>query len=364
MKLVSLFTGAGGLDLGFHQAGFQTIWANEFDKKVQPTYRLNFPDVELDCRSITAVPVSAIPSCDGIIGGPPCQSWSIAGASRGISDARGQLFLDYIRILEAKQPKFFLAENVPGITHVNHREAFASILADFEEAGYDVTVTKVNANDYGVAQTRERIIIVGYRKDLNLRFVMPKAHVGAKPVLRDVIWDLRESALPGVNRTRRNPELDNNHEYYSGNFTGRYMSRNRVRDWDSPSFTMVSNPSGLPAHPDSGKMIKLDRDHHLFEFPEKARRFSVRETARIQSFPDSFKFVYDVLENGYKMTGNAVPPLLAKNIAHKIQFDLKMGELRDEEVRALEEIQRSRELFVAKDVKHPEKLTAFAQLQS
>src|ERR1035437_2069796 len=112
MKLVSLFTGAGGLDRGFEKAGFDVIWANEYDPSIWETFELNFPKSKLDNRSITDISVSEVPDMDGIIGGPPCQSWSEAGAGRGINDKRGQLFFEYIRLLKDKQPAFFLAENV------------------------------------------------------------------------------------------------------------------------------------------------------------------------------------------------------------------------------------------------------------
>lgn len=107
MDIVSFFAGAGGLDLGFQQAGFNVIWANEYDKEIWETYENNHPNTILDKRSIVDIPENEVPDCDGIIGGPPCQSWSGAGAARGIKDKRGQLFYDFIRILEAKQPKFF-----------------------------------------------------------------------------------------------------------------------------------------------------------------------------------------------------------------------------------------------------------------
>jgi len=123
MKIISLFTGAGGLDLGFKKAGFGTIWANEYDKTIWNTFEYNFPDTFLDKRSIVDVPTEDVPDCLGIIGGPPCQSWSEAGAGRGINDSRGKLFFEYIRILKEKEPLFFLAENVSGILLPRHKEA-------------------------------------------------------------------------------------------------------------------------------------------------------------------------------------------------------------------------------------------------
>ena len=187
MKVVSLFAGAGGLDLGFEKAGFSVIWANEFDKKIWATFEHNFPHVTLDKRSITEIDADDVPECDGIIGGPPCQSWSEAGVGRGIRDQRGQLFNDYIRILEAKQPKFFLAENVSGILHPKHARSFRRFLTAFGKAGYIVNWDLVDANDFNVPESRRRVIIVGFRKDLGKSFGFPNAG-SRKPVLRDANW--------------------------------------------------------------------------------------------------------------------------------------------------------------------------------
>ena len=134
MKIVSFFAGAGGLDLGFHKAGFNVVWANEYDKEIWETYEKNHPNTILDKRSIVNIPADEVPGCDGIIGGPPCQSWSEAGSARGIKDKRGQLFFDFIRILEAKQPKFFLAENVSGMLISKHNEALEGIKELFRNA--------------------------------------------------------------------------------------------------------------------------------------------------------------------------------------------------------------------------------------
>ena len=135
MKVVSLFSGAGGMDLGFEKAGFKIIFANEFDKTIWATYERNHT-APLDRRDIRLILSEEIPECDGIIGGPPCQSWSEAGALRGINDDRGKLFYEYIRILKDKQPKFFVAENVSGMLADMHREAVQNIIQSFEDAGY------------------------------------------------------------------------------------------------------------------------------------------------------------------------------------------------------------------------------------
>ena len=323
LKLVSLFSGAGGLDLGFHQAGFSTIWANEYDKTIWDTFRHNFPDTYLETRSITEVSVDEVPSCDGIIGGPPCQSWSEAGAGRGIDDARGQLFNDYIRILEAKRPKFFLVENVSGILAPKHSESFQGFLNDFEAAGYSVSWELVNANDYGVPEDRLRVIIIGFRNDLKRTFVFPEKHE-IKPVLRDAISDLPE-AMPAVDKNKAHSELAvPNHEYMTGGFSPIFMSRNRVRAWDEPSFTIQAGGRQAPLHPKAPKMLKVEKNKQVFVESQEHlyRRLSVRECARIQTFPDEFLFVYRDVGVGYKMIGNAVPVRLAEELAKAIRKQL------------------------------------------
>ena len=326
MKLVSLFTGAGGLDLGFEKAGFEIVWANEFDKSIWETFELNFPHTKLDKRSIVDVQSSDIPKVDGIIGGPPCQSWSEAGAGRGISDSRGQLFHDYIRLLKEKQPKFFLAENVSGILSSRHSEAFANILKEFESAGYIISQELHNANDFDVPQDRLRVIIIGYRKDLKKKFEFPKPQE-YKPVLKDAIWDLRRAkkAKDG-NKTNGNEKLwAPNHEYMNGGFSTMYMSRNRVRAWDEPSFTIQAGGRHAPIHPQAPKMKFIEKNKRIFVpgHEKKYRRLSVRECARIQTFPDEYIFKYENIADGYKMIGNAVPVNFAKHIAQKIMADLQ-----------------------------------------
>lgn len=330
MKIISLFSGAGGLDLGFEKAGFEVIWANEYDKTIWDTYRHNFPNTALDTRSIRDIPSNEIPSADGIIGGPPCQSWSEAGALRGINDHRGQLFFEYIRILRDKQPAFFLAENVSGILFERHQVAFHEIIKQFKEIGYNVSYELLNANDFNVPQDRKRVIIVGYHSKTGMNFSMPNPMCN-KPTLRDAIWDLKETALPGNkhNKTMGNLEIPN-HEYLIGGFSTIFMSRNRVRTWDEPSFTIQAGGRHAPLHPQAPKMLTVGRDKMEFRPGEEKlyRRLSIRECARIQTFPDNFIFKYQNLSDGYKMVGNAVPVNLAFNIASKIEMDFYLYEKR------------------------------------
>jgi len=320
LKIISLFSGAGGLDLGFTRAGFDIVMANEYDKTIWETYERNHsaPLIKGDIRQ---VPTEGFPDCDGIIGGPPCQSWSEAGALRGIDDPRGQLFLEYIRLLEDKQPKFFLAENVSGMLANRHQEAVQNIIALFERAGYDVHIKLVNAADFGIPQDRKRVFYVGFRKDLNCRFDFPlPSH--RKITLQEAIGDLKDTAIPALPQNKTNGEncIVDNHEYMIGGFSSIFMSRNRVRSWDEQSFTIQAGGRHAPIHPQAPKMTFIEQNKREFVkgYEHLYRRLSVRECARVQTFPDTFKFYYTDVADGYKMIGNAVPVRLANVMANAI----------------------------------------------
>ena len=325
MKLISLFSGCGGLDLGFAKAGFEIPVANEFDKTIWATFEANHPKTKLIKGDIRNIKEEDFPNeIDGIIGGPPCQSWSEAGALRGINDDRGKLFYDYIRILKDKQPKFFLAENVSGMLANRHSDAVKNIVATFEECGYDVSITMVNAKDYGVAQERKRVFYIGFRKDLGVSFDFPKGSTEddeKKITLRDVIWDLQETAVPAGEKNHKNPDAINNNEYFTGAYSTIFMSRNRVKSWDEQGYTVQASGRQCQLHPQAPKMIKFDKnDCRFVEGKEHLyRRMTVREVARVQGFPDDFKFIYDSVDTGYKMIGNAVPVNLAYEIAVAIK---------------------------------------------
>ena len=288
MNLISLFSGAGGLDLGFHKAGFQTIIANEFDPKICPTFRANFPETRLIEGDIRKVSENVFPEhITGIIGGPPCQSWSEGGALRGIEDARGQLFYEYIRILKAAQPLFFVAENVSGMLASRHTEAVSGFMRLFDDAGYDVNLKMLNANDFGVPEDRDRIFYIGFRKDLNIHdFEYPKP-LEHKPTLRETIWDLKDNAIPAKphNKTNGDACVIPNHEYFIGDFSSIYMSRNRVRSWDEAGFTVQASGRQCQLHPNAPKMVKIDANHQIFAPGHEAlyRRMSVREVARVEA---------------------------------------------------------------------------------
>jgi len=324
-KITSLFSGCGGLDLGFEKAGFKVAWANEFDKTIWDTFSFNFSNTKLDKRSIIDIPSSEIPAADGIIGGPPCQSWSEAGACRGINDHRGQLFFEYVRVLKDKQPLFFLAENVSGILAYIHKKAFERILSEFSSAGYNVVFKLLNAKNYNVPQDRERVIIVGYHKKMGKTFEYPEGS-NKLLTLKDAIGDLPEAKPAKIyNKTNDGVLKIPNHEYMIGGFSTIYMSRNRVRSWNEQSFTIQAGGRHAPIHPKAPKMKFIKQNKRIF-IPGKEhlyRRLSVRECARIQTFPEKFIFKYDNIVDGYKMVGNAVPVEFARALAEKIIVDLK-----------------------------------------
>lgn len=332
MNIISLFSGCGGLDLGFEKAGFNITVANEFDKTIYPTFKANHPNTHLiegDIRKIKKEDISEFINneIDGIIGGPPCQSWSEAGSLRGINDTRGQLFFDYIRILKDFRPKFFLAENVSGMLANRHSEAVKNIISMFEDAGYNVTLNLVNAKDYKTAQERKRVFYIGFRKDLDINFQFPMGSTKddeLKITLRDIIWDIKDTAVPALEKNKHNPNAVNNHEYFTGAYSPIYMSRNRVKAWDEQAFTIQASGRQCQIHPSAPKMTFLSKNKREFVKGKEDlyRRLSVREIARIQGFPDTFQFIYDNVDVAYKMIGNAVPVNLAYEIAVSIKLAL------------------------------------------
>lgn len=322
-NLISLFAGAGGMDLGFEKAGFTVAVANEFDPDICPTYKKNHKHTKLIEGDVRKVFEGDLPSdVVGLIGGPPCQSWSEAGSLGGISDPRGQLFYDYIRILKSRQPLFFVAENVSGMLAGRNAEAVKNIMSLFGEAGYDVQYKLLNANDYRVPQLRERVFYVGFRKDLNIHdFTYPAPLDEKRLTMRDAIWDLKDSAVPAAPKNKHRSDLQVlNHEYFTGNYSTIFMSRNRVKSWNEPAFTVQASGRQCQLHPQAPKMVKFGpNDMRFVEGKEHLyRRLTVRECARIQGFPDDFEFFYTDVNMGYKMIGNAVPVNFAYAVGRQV----------------------------------------------
>lgn len=340
-NVISLFSGCGGLDLGVELAGlaaiigdnkamkyfkdrelydsvreesiFNIIYTNDIFKEANESYKLNFPKVfqqEVDIRKIKSFPKANL-----VLGGFPCPGFSEAGP-RLIDDERNFLYIHFIRCLIQAKPEAFIAENVKGMLTLGKGEVIRQIVEDFASAGYKVKFKLVNARDYGVPQFRERVFIIGIRDDIDFEYEFPEPTHGPNKIpyitLKDAIGDL----------------VDNPGEYFEGGFSPIYMSRNRKKNWDEQSFTIQASGRQAPLHPDGPAMIKIDKDQWLLPGdPSLHRRLSVKEIARIQTFPDWFIFSdggntksskNNRLNKQYKQIGNAVPVLLAKEIAMPI----------------------------------------------
>ena len=298
---ISLFCGAGGLDIGFSKAGFKTIWANDSNKDACATFKLWNPSCEVVCSNINKVDISTIPASDIILGGFPCQGFSLAGP-RKLDDERNILYRYYVNIVREKQPKVFIGENVKGILTLGQGEIFDLIVEEFSNCGYNILYKLLNAKDFNVPENRQRVILVGIRKDLDSsKFSFPTG--------KDNVFSLRE-ALENIPEPAKE-------DVCLESFSPRYMSRNRKKDWNDVSFTIPATAKQVPLHPSSPDMIKIDKDH--WEFGEGlTRRFSWRECALIQTFPAQMDFIGN-LNSKYKQIGNAVPCNLAYAIGRQVK---------------------------------------------
>ena len=300
-SLVSLFAGAGGLDMGFENVGFTTIWANDIDSDACTTHS-TWSSAKVVCGDISKIDFNDIPKSDVIAGGFPCQGFSLAGP-RKIDDSRNSLYKYFVKLVEEKQPYAFVAENVKGILTLGNGKIIEAIVQDFSERGYDVYHELVNAADYEVPQDRWRVILFGFRKDLKITgFSFPKP-ILRRSVLLDALKDVPE------------PKSE---DYLQGSFSSRYMSRNRKRNWDQVSFTIPAMGKQIALHPNSPDMIKIDKDLWVFGNADKTRRLSWQEAALIQTFPKDMIFAGNLVSK-YKQIGNAVPVKLAEIIALQIK---------------------------------------------
>ena len=294
---ISLFAGAGGLDMGFERAGFRTIWANDFESDACKTHE-NWSTAKVVCSDVAKVDAADIPDADIMLGGFPCQGFSLSGP-RKIDDSRNVLYKHYVRIVKAKKPKMFVGENVKGLLTMGGGSIIEAIIEDFSDCGYNVFYKLLNAKDYGVPEDRERVIIVGFRKDLGIQkfdFPVPRNY---RVTMREALKNIPE------------PTPD---EVCDAPYSSRYMSRNRKRDWDDVSYTIPAMAKQVTLWPGSPDMVKIDKDHWEFGENGVTRRFSWREAAAIQTFPAALEFHGD-LTSKYKQIGNAVPVKLAEIIA-------------------------------------------------
>ncbi len=301
MKVVSLFSGAGGLDLGFKMAGHQIVWANDIYEDAVKTYRLNIGNHIL-LKDITDILSEEIPECDAVIGGFPCQGFSVANTGRHEDDERNKLYLEMVRVIRDKKPSFFVAENVKGILSIGGGQVFKNILEDFSSLQYNVEYRLLNSADYGVPQKRMRVIIVGVRNDLNVKYEFPTPTHSEKGTLLTNPWVTVGDAIsdfPDPDKPNNMP----NHVYskYKLNFNG-YLGHRPVNP-NAPAPTVTARGDNR-----GGAVI--------LPHPNNKRRMTCRELATLQSFPSDFVFVGGIA-SVCRQIGNAVPPLLAKAIAQK-----------------------------------------------
>lgn len=337
-KMVSLFSGCGGLDTGFHTAGFDIVWANDFDKDAQAVYRLNRG--EIDGRDILTVGEDEIPDCDIITAGFPCQPFSNAGNRKGVHDSRGMLYKECLRIIAKKMPKVIVFENVKGLLstkYIDGRNLADVIVEDLEmmnDVGYNVVYKLVNASDYGVPQNRQRVIFVGIRKDLGVAFEFPKKQSKEGLTLGNILdipddvanqvhWPLSPQAMEMLEHI---PEGGSWKDIPYEHLAPRFQKiRDNMKKYHSPNFyrrfarNEICGTMTASAQPENCGIIH----------PTENRRFTIREVARIQTFPDDYVFIDDTLKNitaMYKVIGNAVPVKLANVLATAIMSQVFGGD--------------------------------------
>ena len=315
-KVVSLFSGCGGLDLGleggftsigkyYKENPFDIIWANDINEKACRTMRLNLPHAEVVCDDITKVLRNKlkVPRADLVVGGFPCQDFSLAGKRKGLTVKRGRLYVSMVEIVKLVKPKVFLAENVKGLISWEKGLGIRTMIKDFEKLGYNVEFRLHNTADFGVPQTRERVIIIGVRKDLSSKIVWPKPTHGSS----SKSWITLQEAIGDLEDEKKHSCLPNSGYSKAKLFPG--TQGNTITRSDRPGPTMRA-------------------EHHgNIEFHYKLpRRLSAREAARVQSFPDDFVFVQSTTD-AYRQVGNAVAPVFGWHLAQALK------EMLDDDIR-------------------------------
>ncbi|MBU8715411.1 DNA cytosine methyltransferase [Brevibacillus parabrevis] len=290
--VAELFAGGGLMAVGLRAAGYDLVWANDFDKNAVKAYGHNLGD-HIVHGDITALNIDSIPDVDVIAGGPPCQDYSVAGTSAGEEGERGKLVWRYLEIIERKRPKAFVFENVKGLIMKKHRPTFDALLERFAAIGYTVSWRLINAWDYGVAQKRERVFIVGVRADLGFAYVFPEPRPEdyRTQVLRDVIGDLPEPYAIHAPEERLPAYIQN---VVDGKTTTNYGNGIPVNSGDYPARTLICE-------------YRAKCPNEVTSINGFPRRFTVRECLRIQSVPDSYVLPDDIsLSAQYRIVGNGV----------------------------------------------------------
>lgn len=304
MNIISLFSGAGGLDLGLIKAGNTVIWANDIDKDAVSSYKENI-GTHIICEDIKNISITEIPNADVVVGGFPCQGFSLANRRRTIDDERNQLYKFFYETIKTKQPKLFIAENVKGILSLGKGEVIKQIISDFEEAGYITTINLVNMANYGIPQTRQRVIIIGQRKDLGneILFHFPEV-THSKDGKNFPQWVSIKDAIDHF----PNPDIENdipNHVYSAYKVEYRNFTGHRKTDPSKPSPTILARGNG------KGGVCAIP--HY-----NGNRRLSIRESASVQTFPEDFYFVGS-MNSCYRQIGNAVPVKFAELLGKELK---------------------------------------------
>lgn len=317
LKVASLFCGCGGTDVGllggfdflgkhYNENQIDIVYANDIDDNACSIFKENF-NITPDNRDIREVSSNDIPDFDILTGGFPCQSFSIVAQNPkrlGVKDDRGKLFFEMCRILRERQPKCFIAENVKGILTANNRSAFPLIIKEFEDCGYDVKYDILNSANFGVPQKRERVIIVGFRKDLNIKFEFPKLEITEendytplKTVIENDVdekYYFSQKAVEGMMKKRAT------------------MNKGRAQDIEKPCNTVGAHLA----------KVSLNSTDPVLMIDGRYRRFTPREVARIQSFPENFKLVGSEAAQ-YRALGNAIPPIMFWYVTNTVMEHLK-----------------------------------------
>lgn len=300
LKVVSLFSGAGGIDLGLKQAGLNIVWAIDNDEDCVETYKKNISS-HIVCADITDIKSEDIPEADIVIGGFPCQGFSMANRFRSTKDTRNTLYLEMLKVITDVKPKWFVAENVKGILSLDGGKVFQNILKDFSDAGYRVKYELVNMADHGVPQMRKRVVMLGTRKDLpeELTATHPIAQHSKTGLDGKKKWVSIDDALKVVATHKGNypNDIGSKYKVEYRNFTG-----HRKTDPTQPSPTILARGNG------KGGVCAIPH-------PNGKRRLTIRESASIQTFPIDFEFVGSV-GSMYRQIGNAIP----------VEYGRKLGE--------------------------------------
>ena len=303
---VSLFSGCGGSDAGLERSGFDVLLANDINSYAKEVYKANLPETDFRCCDVSEI--LKFPKADLLIGCYPCQGFSQGGAresDRGIN----YLYREFDRALRLIRPKAFIVENVSGMRRSDFQHLLNNQIIRFRLAGYRVKSKLLNAADYGVAQERRRIFIVGIRTDLDVSYDFPQPTHG--PGCENPYFTIGD-ALKGLPNWPTGEFFDDKFHWY-------YLSRNRRRDWNEVSKTIVSHPRHMPLHPISPPLRRIHTDKWVWSSDGPKRRFSFVEAARLQGFANDFCFPdASRMRAKYEVVGNAVPPPLFEAVAASI----------------------------------------------